>query len=241
MQKKLPYRRFSLREKQEWINNILKIYEGMEKKSKKGSYNIQINDLDIRVSQKVYAPQFFSDSLWFSKELPIIVGKKSLLEIGTGTGIIGLSCALKGANVVATDISSYAVKNARENFRKYRINARIIKSDIYNDIPRKEKFDFIFWSHPYNNSNEPVEEILLCSGFDYKYNGLSKYIREAKSHLTSRGKLLLGTGNTADQEEIKKIADREGYSIKVLKKLEMPLGDKDKYKIVNMIIQFVPK
>ncbi|MFC1710753.1 methyltransferase [Nanoarchaeota archaeon] len=238
---KLPRQTFSSEEKQKWMNNIFGIYKEMKEKSKRGSYEINFNGIDIIVFPDVYAPQFFSDSKWFSKELPKIIGKKSLLEIGTGTGIIGISCALKGAKVVLTDINSEAAKNAVTNVKKQNLSISVRIGNIYGPLKKNEKFDFIFWSHPYNNSDKPIEDMLMRSGFDHNYKGLKSYIRKAKNYLTPQGKLLLGTGSTADLKTIKKVADEAGYFIRILKKSEMYLGFDKKDKITNMIVQFIPK
>ena len=80
----------------------------------------------------------------------------------------------------------------------------------------------------------------MRSGLDYKYNSLRKYIEGAKKHLTPNGKLLLGTGNSADIETIVEIARENNYSVSILKASKMPLAFGDDARIVNMILQFNP-
>lgn len=128
---KLPKHIFCLEEKEKWMKNISEIYEAMRKESKNGKYGAKIGDFVLVVHPNVYAPQFFSDSLWFSNELPKIICEKSLLEIGTGTGIIGISCALNGAKVTLTDINSDAVKNAGDNVEKYNLNIPVKEGNLY--------------------------------------------------------------------------------------------------------------
>ena len=219
-----------------WMQQIFAIYDRMRARGE--IYEVECNGLTLKVQKNVYSPDMFSDSLLFSTELPKIVGQKSLLEIGTGTGIIGIACALNGAKVVLTDVNPDAVQVARENAKRYDPTIQVMEGDMYAPLNADEKFDFIFWSHPYNNWDEPVEDMLLRSGLDYNYEALRKYIKGASQHLAPNGKLLLGTGNTADIETIVKVAHENGYSIRILKASEMPLAIDDTGRIINMIFQF---
>ena len=221
-----------------WMQQIFEIYDRMRNRGDSEIYEVECNGLNLKVHKNVYSPDLFSDSIWFSNELPGIVCHESLLEVGTGTGIIGISCALNGAKVVLTDVNPDAVGVAKENAKRYDPNIQVREGDIYDPVDAGEKFDYIFWSHPYNNWDEPVEDMLLRSGLDHNYEGLRKYIKGASSHLKPNGKLLLGTGNTADLPTIVKVANENGYSIRILKASEMPLAVGDKGRIINMIFQF---
>ena len=208
-------------DKDEWKTNIIAIYDKM--KIHKDAYDIQFGDRTITVLPNVFSPKYFTDSLYFAEQLPTIVGDKSLLEIGTGTGIIALYCALGGAQVVATDINPDAIENARINFAKYHLDIPVIQSDIYKTLNAGSKFDFIFWNHPFNNWDEPVTETLLRSGLDYHYQDLTDYIAGARQHLTEGGRLLLGTGNNADLATIQRLASDNSYSLRLITEEVLPL------------------
>lgn len=68
---------------------------------------------------------------------------KSVLDVGTGTGVLGILASLKGATrVFGTDIEEGAVENAIENCGRNDIsNFEIIKGDI--DCVPEEKFDIL--------------------------------------------------------------------------------------------------
>lgn len=221
-----------------WMQQVFAVYDKMRARAKGDYYTAECNGLVFKVHKNVYSPDQFSDTTYFSKELPKIVGKKSLLEIGTGTGAIGIFCALNEANVTLTDINPDAVKTAQENAKAQNLDVPVKESDMYDALSIDEKFDYIFWSHPYNNWDEPVEDMLMCSGLDHNYNSLRKYIKGAKNHLTPNGKLLLGTGNSADIETIVAIAHENNYSVTILKASKMPLAFGDEARIINMIFQF---
>src|SRR5258708_3024379 len=78
-------------------------------------YRIVVFGKSIPVLPGVFSPKYFSDVAWFAKHIPRIAGKRSFLEIGTGTGVIGLFVALNGAHkLVVTNINPAAIQNARK-------------------------------------------------------------------------------------------------------------------------------
>jgi release factor glutamine methyltransferase len=221
-----------------WQDEVFAVYEKIKKEKK--PYIIKMDGLYITVMPNVFSPKYFTDSLWFAKKIKKIVKNKSLLEVGTGTGIVALFAGISGAKVVVTDINKDAVKNAKLNFKKYKINTIVRCGDIYKPIKKTERFDFIFWNHPFNNWGKPVRDVLLKAGFDYKYKSLSKYISGAKEHLLPKGRLLIGTGGFADLIRMKELAKKNNYKIKVLEKISVPLEDGIKSKIKNeyIILEF---
>ena len=72
-------------------------------------------------------------------------------------------------------------------------------------------FDYIFWAHPFNNVDFPVEDMLLRSGMDCGYRTVARYIAGGRFHLCGGGRLLLGTGDRADLSTIVDIAEAHGY------------------------------
>lgn len=71
---------------------------------------------------------------------------KYILEAGCGTGELGASLALCGANVVGLDISMNSLKKAQELKKKFDIkNWHLMQSDVLNPALSKEgaKFDIV--------------------------------------------------------------------------------------------------
>lgn len=207
----------------EWQQEVFNIYKRIKRHKK--PYDIKLENVVLTVLPNVFSPKYFTDSFWFAKELKEIIGRFSLLEIGTGTGIIALFCALNGAKVVATDINPAAVKNAKINFKRYNLNIPTMVGDLYEPIKDNQKFDFIFWNHPFHYWEEEVKEMLLKAGYDKHYNSLKRYVKEAGNYLTNKGRLLLGTGNFADLKKIKEIAKDNNYSLVLLKKALLPVSE----------------
>lgn len=230
-------RRMPGNELQAWREHVLKIYRRM--RAKETSYVVRCADIDLIVLPEVYAPGFFTDSLWFAKIVPDVVGKRSLLEIGCGTGIVSVQCARRGARVVATDINPAAIRNTQMNVDLHRVDVAVREGNVYSAVGIEERFDVIFWAHPFNNEAMPVTDMLLRSGFDYGYRDLREYVRGASSHLTERGRLLLGSGSTADLVEIEAIAENNGYTLRVIEDVDLPLEEGDDARIRYLLLEFL--
>lgn len=239
MSQKVPAREFTPQERESWRQQIYDIYDRMRSKAQK-PYEIVYGGVPLTVFPNVYAPEFFDDSLWYANELKEIVGNRSLLEVGTGTGVIAVFCAMNGARVVATDINPDAVKNAEVNAKRHGLSISVRQSDVYEAFSPGEKFDFIFWAHPFNNWDVPADDMLLRSGLDQGYESLRAYISGARNHLTNDGKLLLGTGDSADLSTIVEIARENNYSLKLLREMDRPLEPGKEAKIRDLIYEFVP-
>jgi release factor glutamine methyltransferase len=239
MNKRLPKKKFSPSDPESWKQAIFDMYAKMRAKAKE-PYEIECGGLTLTVLPNVYAPEFFEDSLWYAQQLQKIVGKKSLLEIGTGTGVIAIFCAKNGAHVVATDINPTAVENARINVKRYMLDLSVREGDVYDPVELTEKFDFIFWSHPFNHWDLKADDMLFRSSIDPNYIGLKKYIADAKDHLTPTGKLLLGTKDSADLKKIERIAKQNGYDLNLLGEAVHPLAFSIDNKIKDLIYELVP-
>jgi len=208
-------------EQKEWEQKVRDVFAKV--KSHKKRYSIEVDGVKVCIYPNVFSPAYFTDSKWFVKTVPKIVGQRRFLEIGTGTGIVALFVGLNGADVSATDINPAAVKNAKYNFEKYGINVKTYCGDMYEPLPRDAKFDVIFWNHPFNRG-ENQEEMLLKSGFDFEYSSIERYITHAHSYLNPNGRLLLGTSNFALLSEIEQLANKNGYTMVLLEKAKIPLA-----------------
>lgn len=84
--------------------------------------------------------------------------KKTLLDVGCGSGCIAITIAslYKDFDVTAIDISNKAIKTAHNNATQLKVsNIKILKKDIFE--MRNKKFDIIVSNPPYIGINEVQE------------------------------------------------------------------------------------
>ena len=144
---------------------------------------------------------------------------KSILDMCTGGGCIGISCALafEQSSVDLVDISEASLALARENINRHGTSSRVqtIQSNLFTELG--QQYDLIVANPPYVSSEEmqnlPKEyRHEPVHGLECSDDGLFlplKILREAVQHLTADGLLVMEVGNAAER-----LQDRVG---------EMPL------------------
>ncbi len=76
-----------------------------------------------------------------------------VLDLGCGTGVVGLAAALRGAQVVATDVSARAVCAARATFRRNGVRADVHHTVGGEGLPAAQ-FDCLLVNPPFHRGHE---------------------------------------------------------------------------------------
>ncbi len=106
----------------------------------------------IFVEEKVFVPQYDTEQIvdFLSK----FNNKKTLLEVGTGTGAISIASKKEHKfDVTAIDINNNALKLAKRNADFNKVNINFINQNIFEYAP-KEKFDILISNPPYIDIND---------------------------------------------------------------------------------------
>lgn len=160
---------------------------------------------DFLVSPATLIPRPETETL-VETVLPYLSRDSLVLDLGTGSGVIGLSIAAEcGAKVLLTDVSKSALDVARANAKRLQLDVRFLRSDWYAAVDKC--FDCIVSNPPYVASDDPhlrtgdlvfEPEIALDAGDD-GINALNIVIRRAPSFLRTNG--LLAVEHGYDQAE----------------------------------------
>ena len=100
------------------------------------------------VTKNVYEPA--EDSFLFAENLNERAAK-TVIDIGTGCGILGILAAEKADKVLAVDINPYAVPCAKENAKLNHVEHKmsVFQGDLFRPIRVGEGFDLILFNAPY--------------------------------------------------------------------------------------------
>ena len=143
-------------------NQIEKIKNGIPIQYVLGHVNFY--GLPLQINENVLIPRFETEML-VEKTLEYIdkyflQQKIDVIDLGTGSGAIGLTLKKynENVNITLNDISSKALDVAKNNAILNQIEAKFIKSDFLKN--NKEKYDVVISNPPYIKYEEKIEKIV---------------------------------------------------------------------------------
>lgn len=154
---------------------------------------IRFSEYVFDVLEDVYEPA--EDSFLFADNMKANEGD-TVIDVGTGCGILGIIAAKKAAQVIAVDINPHAVRCARENAAVNHVDDKMffIRGDLFTAIRNRAKFDLILFNAPYLPSQEAEGASWLESAWSGGPSGrdvIDRFVHDAPSYLKPKGRLLL--------------------------------------------------
>jgi release factor glutamine methyltransferase len=142
---------------------------------------------------EVYAPS--DDSFLMISAIPTgNLAGKSVLDLGTGSGILGLYCALQGALVTLSDIDGIALQHAREAAKSLGVDLGTTESDLFSKV--RESFDLVLFNPPYLPS-VTVKDRVIDGGL-MGADVIRRFMLELPNHLKKDGTALMLVSSVND-------------------------------------------
>ena len=176
-----------------------------------GKFEIETDDL-------VYNPS--DDTFLLAENLEIKDGQ-SVLEIGTGSGLVSMYASLLTDDVTATDINFNALELAEKNFKLNNIDTiKLEFGDMFEPVKDK-KFDVILFNTPYlpTDSDDVINDDLnyaFDGGLDGR-NVIDRFISEAPNHLNDKGIVQMIQSSLSDNDKTLNMFDRNGFIAEIAK------------------------
>ena len=169
-------------------------------------------DFIINTDDNVYVPA--EDSYLLADNLEIKKGQ-SVLEIGTGSGIIAMYASRLTDRITVTDINFDACELARKNFEDNGIeNIEILFGNLFEPVENR-KFDVILFNTPYLPTEEgEVLEDTINYAFDGGLNGrkvIDLFLDEVGNHLNDGGIVQLIQCSLSGNDETMTRLDELGF------------------------------
>lgn len=172
---------------------------------KMGKFEIETDDL-------VYIPS--DDTFLLAENLEIKEGQ-SVLEIGTGSGLVSMYASLLTDDVTATDINYNALELAEKNFKLNNIGTiKLAFGDLFEPV-KDRKFDVILFNTPYlpTDSDDIINDDLNYA-FDGGLDGrkvIDRFINQVSNHLNDKGIVQIIQSSLSDNDRTLDMFDRNGF------------------------------
>jgi release factor glutamine methyltransferase len=164
-----------------------------------------------RAPDDVYSPA--EDSFLMLEALSTIpVTNKKVLDLGTGSGILGLYCAMRGAIATVTDIDPAAVIYARKAAQTLGLTLTAVHSDLFSNV--SERFDLVIFNPPYLSS-ETFEDRTVDGGKSGRVL-VERFLAGLPTHLNENGIALLLLSSQNDPASL--MADQQVFEASVVAK-----------------------
>lgn len=178
----------------------------------------------FHVSENVYEPA--EDSFLFAENLVVKKGE-TVLDVGTGCGILGIIAAEKAMGVVAVDINPHAVRCAKENAKLNGVVDKMffVCGGLFAPIKTEEKFDLILFNSPYLPSEPSENKSWLERAWAGGVAGrqvIDRFICEAPKYLKKDGRILLMQSTLSGVDETLRRFEESGLRTSIVVKRALP-------------------
>jgi release factor glutamine methyltransferase len=185
---------------------------------------VYFSDHVFNVWENVYEPA--EDSCLFAENLNVQEAE-TVLDVGTGCGILAILAAKKASAVVAVDVNPYAVRCARENAKLNNVQNKIyyVQGDLFTPLNESFKFDTVLFNAPYLPAEENEADSWIGRAWAGGATGrrvIDRFITKAPNHLKQAGRVLLMQSTLANLgETLHRFADY-GMSARVVAERALP-------------------
>lgn len=164
----------------------------------------------------------YPDTFWpFADSLPLVRHFKvrpgeSVLDVGTGSGVIGIFACYQGAGrVVGVDINPAAVHSATHNAQAHGFadTMKVLQSDLFEALG-DEQFDVVTANLPFRN--KPAHDVVAMSQWDTGFQTNTRFFAGVGRHLKPQGRIYFVQSNFGEIEAMKRLAQAAGLQTREL-------------------------
>ena len=154
----------------------------------------------------------FADSLPLVRHFQVAPGE-SVLDVGTGSGVIGVFACYRGAaRVVGVDINPAAIRSATHNARTHGFagTMEVLQSDLF-DALGDERFDVVTANLPFRN--KPAHDVVAMSQWDTDFRTNTRFFEGVGRHLNPKGRIYFVQSNFGEIEAMMRLAQAAGLQV----------------------------
>jgi release factor glutamine methyltransferase len=184
---------------------------------------IWFRELKFDLFEDVYEPA--EDTFLFAENLDV-KETDSVLDMGTGCGILGIVSAKNAETVFAADLNPSAIRCAKSNSNLNDLGCKIsfVQADLFSSFKSELSFDLILFNSPYLPSEKDEINSWIGKSWAGGVDGrlvIDRFIAQVPSFLKPTGRVLLMQSTLSSVEKTLKEFEKHHLvaSIKTQKKL----------------------
>lgn len=167
-------------------------------------------DKEFLVYPETFWP--FADSLPLVEHFRVEPGE-SVLDVGTGSGVIGIFACYRGAaRVVGVDINPAAVRSATHNVQAHGFAGimQVLQSDLFTALG-DQRFDVVTANLPFRN--KPAHDVVAMSQWDTGFRTNTRFFEQVGQHLNPNGRIYFVQSNFGEIETMTRLARAAGLQV----------------------------
>jgi release factor glutamine methyltransferase len=178
-----------------------------------GGKSIRYLDKEFLVFPNTFWP--FTDSQPLVQNFRIRRGD-SVLDVGTGSGVIAVFACYQGAGrVLAVDVNPAAIQSAGYNARQHGFGAvmEVRRSNLFEGVG-DEQFDVITANLPFRD--KPAHDVVAQSQWDTDFQTNTRFFQDVGRCLKPDGRIYFAHANFGSVEAVRKLAKAAGFSVRAM-------------------------
>ncbi|MBV6320613.1 methyltransferase [Duganella violaceipulchra] len=164
----------------------------------------------------------FPNTFWpYTDSQPLVSSLRvkpgnSVLDVGTGSGVIAVfACYGGAARVLAVDINPAALKSALHNAAEHGFGETMeVRYSCLFDGIGDEQFDVITANLPFRNKEAP--DVVARSQWDTDFRTNTQFFQQVGKYLKPDGRIYFAHSNFGAVKEVRKLAKENGYSMRMV-------------------------
>jgi release factor glutamine methyltransferase len=172
----------------------------------------EVHGLRLQTDPQVFHPGYFQSTgvlaAWVQAR--DLAGAR-FLDMGTGSGAIGILAAARGARVTAAEVNPRAVAVARENSRRNGVTTEVVESDLFAALGGRE-FDLIAFNIPFypRRPNTPFEAAFYAGP---EFETVRAFAAGCARQLAPEGEVVIVFSEDSGRDRILGIFEAAGFRV----------------------------
>jgi len=182
---------------------------------------VYFKDYVFMVDEHVYEPA--EDSFLLAEKMTV-TEDDTVLDMGTGCGILAVLAAEKAKRVLAVDINPHAIECAIKNAEMNGAKITFRNGNLFQPIKQNEHFSLILFNSPYLPSEPDEERSWIGKAWAGGSNGrkvIDRFIMNAPNFLAAGGRVQLVQSSLSDVDRTLKMFSERSLQAMVVAQLKV--------------------